>query len=65
MSNEETKPTVKYRYSAPSNISFHGEIDSGFTRQELDELLDHERREVEAQMLFGLVDLYPIDDGRE
>ena len=54
--------TVKLKYSAMSNITFHGEINSHYTWEEWRELDDHQRREVLTDALFALVDIDAEED---
>lgn len=49
--------TVKLHYSAPGNITFHGEIDTGITHEEWAEMSGEERDEVVTEELFALVDI--------
>lgn len=54
--------TVKLGYESSSNITFHGEIDTGYTREEWDDLTEADRREHLTDAVFELVDIYVKDD---
>ena len=49
--------TVKLKYSAMSNITFHGEIDSHVEWDEWREMDHSQRVEILAEALFELVDI--------
>lgn len=49
--------TIKIRYSAPSNITFHGEIDTKITREEWAETSQKEQAEVIDDYTAGLLDI--------
>ena len=54
--------TVKLRYSAASNISFHGKYDTGITREDWDEMSWSERDDVITDALYYLVDIDWVDE---
>lgn len=54
--------TVKFRYSASSNISFHGEIDSEIEREDWDAMSEKERQEVFTETVFELVEISEVED---
>lgn len=54
--------TVKLRYDAASNISFHGVYDTGIERDEWDEMSGAEQDDVMTDALHYLVDIYVVDD---
>lgn len=54
--------TVKLRYSAPSNITFHGVIDTRIEREDWREMTWREQDDVTAQLLFNLVDIDEVDE---
>jgi len=54
--------TVKFGYASSSNISFKGILDSGYTREEWDEMSDREKIEAEQELLNELVDIWEEDD---
>lgn len=54
-------PTVKFRYSAPSNISFKGQIDSRVEEEDWEEMSNAEREQVESDLLHKLIDLIQVD----
>lgn len=56
----ELEETVKFRYSAASNYSFRGEVDSGVFRSDWDEMTDAEQQQVYTEVIFGLVDLWDV-----
>jgi hypothetical protein len=49
--------TVKLKYSASSNISFRGEIDTGIPREEWAEMGDEEKDAIITEQLHALVDI--------
>jgi len=56
------KDTVKLGYSAPSNSSFEGVWDTGFTRAEWDKMSEKERDQELADALFALVDIWVLGE---
>lgn len=55
-------PNVKFRYSAASNISFKGTVDSGIDWEDWKEMKGREQEEVEGSVLRNLIDLEQIDE---
>ena len=54
--------TVKLRYSASSNITFHGEIDTQIERQEWEEMSQKEQDEIISDVLFELIDIGEVPE---
>lgn len=54
--------TVRFGYSASSNISFHGEIETGITREDWEAMSEAERDREMDEAIYGLVDIYVKDD---
>lgn len=54
--------TVKLNYSAMSNITFHGVIDSGVDWEDWRDMDHQQRYKVCADALFDLVDIDAEDD---
>ncbi len=52
--------TVKFRYSASSNASFYGEIDTNITREKWNTMSEQERVDVLTEELFNLVDISEV-----
>jgi hypothetical protein len=52
---------VMFSYSAPSNISFHGRIGSGYSRAEWDEMSDVEQDEVMTEAVWRLIDMDVVE----
>lgn len=48
-------------YGATSNISFHGRVETGYTKQEWSELSDKTKAEITEQALWDLVDIWEVD----
>lgn len=53
--------TVKLSYAASSNITFRGDYDTGYTREEWDDLTAPEQNEVITDALYYLVDIWVED----
>lgn len=54
--------TVKFTYSASSNISFHGVQDSGIERKDWDKMTVSEQNDVMEQHLWELIEISASDD---
>lgn len=54
--------TIKLRYSASSNITFRGEIDTGISREEWGEMSEEEQAEVIQDVAAELVDIWPVEE---
>jgi len=54
---------VKFRYASSANITFHGEIDSGYTREDWAEMSDKDQTEAMTEALWELVEMYAVEDG--
>ncbi len=54
--------TIKFGYSASSNISFNGEIDTGITREEWAQMSEKEQDQEMDQAIYGLVDIYVMNE---
>jgi hypothetical protein len=54
---------VVIRYSSSRNISFHGELETGMTREEWEALSEEEQQEVYSELVWELVEMYPTVDG--
>lgn len=50
--------TVKLRYDADSNISFHGTYDTGIEREDWDEMSWSEKDDVMTDAVHYLVNIY-------
>ncbi len=57
--------TVKLRYGAWSNITFHGVIDTEVEREDWEEMTMQEQNDVMSEALFRIVDVDVIDDDDE
>jgi hypothetical protein len=44
-------------YESPKNITFHGELDIGMTRQEWANLSEGERQEILSEVVWELVEI--------
>lgn len=53
--------TIKFGYSASSNITFRGEIDTGITREEWEAMSKKEQEQELDEAIYGLVDIYVMD----
>jgi hypothetical protein len=49
--------TIKLTYSAPSNITFHGEIDTGISPQDWAEMSQENQNEVIQEYVNELVNI--------
>jgi len=49
--------TVKLHYAAASNITFHGQYDTGISQEEWDEMSYEEQDAVTTQALYDLVEI--------
>jgi hypothetical protein len=56
--DEAQEETVVLNYSAMSNITFHGEVDTGIPRSEWDEMDMVEQDQEMARILFDLVEIW-------
>lgn len=54
--------TVKLRYSAMSNITFHGVIDTRVSWEEWRGMDHRQQGEIMTEALFDLVDIGPEED---
>lgn len=54
--------TVKLGYSSSANVSFQGELDTGFIREEWNEMEDDEKGGVISEIIFELVDVWEIEE---
>lgn len=54
--------TVKLRYDSSSNITFHGEVDTGIEREEWEEMTENMKIDAISEELFNLVDIYEIEE---
>lgn len=68
MTNEDASTQVErpdeiqlFRYASPKNISMHGELDAGMTRQEWADLSDEERQEVFSELVWELIEISEAD----
>lgn len=57
--------TVKLKYSAMSNITFHGEVETHVSWEEWREMDHRQRGEIMTDALFELVDIHEGDDPGE
>lgn len=53
---------VKFKYASSRNITFHGEIDSGFTREKWDDLNDRAKAEALDEALNNLVEIWAVEE---
>lgn len=53
---------VMLKYSSWKNISFHGTLDTGISREEWDEMSGEEKEDVFNENLNRLVDIYEVED---
>lgn len=60
-----TEETIKIRYSAFSNITFKGELDTGIPVTEWIRMSELTKDNVLAEELFNLVDFYVTNDPTE
>lgn len=54
--------TVKLGYASPVNISMRGEVDTGYAREDWDEMSEKEQDEVMNDAVWELVELYVIEN---
>ncbi len=53
---------IQFRYASHTNISFHGEVDSGYTPEEWAELSETEQGEAMTEALWELVEMSAVED---
>lgn len=58
----ENEKTVRYGYSSNTNISFNGTVDTGYTREEWEDLSDDAKNRTLDELIYELVDLFELDD---
>lgn len=51
---------VKIGYASSSNVTFHGELETGMTRQEWEELGEEGQKELMEEMVWELIEMWPI-----
>jgi AAA+ ATPase superfamily predicted ATPase len=52
---------VTFSYSSMKNVSFQGEVETGITVGEWDEMSERERNEVVSDVVHNLVEVSPIN----
>lgn len=57
--------TVRFGYSASSNITFKGIVDSGIEREDWDDMTEDEKNNVFGETLFQLVEIWEEEDEYE
>jgi hypothetical protein len=59
---EAPDPIVRIGYSASSNISFNGTLETGYRRSEWNKLSQKSKNEVQEDLLWELIDLFELED---
>lgn len=59
---DEEERTIKLRYGAASNITFHGTIETNITVSEWNEMTNDEQEQVTTNALYELVDIWDVTE---